>query len=71
MRPRRDTQIKQGTNGKNWHFSMKAHVGTDPHGVVHTLITMRADAGAMQRLRGDLATRPGRRETAAPRQLAI
>lgn len=25
----------QTTKGSTWHFGMKVHVGTDPHGIVH------------------------------------
>jgi len=41
----RDPQMKQGKkNGREWRFGMKAHVGTDLKGLVHTLVT--TDAGA-------------------------
>jgi IS5 family transposase len=38
----RDPEMHQARKGKNWHFGMKAHVGTDPHGLVHTLVTTDA-----------------------------
>lgn len=40
----RDPEMKQGRKGKNWHFGMKVHTGTDKRGVVHSLTT--TDAGA-------------------------
>jgi IS5 family transposase len=41
----RDPEMKQGKkNGREWRFGMKAHVGTDLNGLVHTLVT--TDAGA-------------------------
>jgi len=41
----RDPEMKQGKkNGREWHFGMKAHVGTDRRGIVHTLITTAANA---------------------------
>ena len=43
----RDPEMKQGKkNGREWHFGMKAHVGTDLNGLVHTLVT--TDAGASE-----------------------
>ena len=36
--------MRQGKKGKEWHFGMKAHVGTDRRGIVHSLTT--TDAGA-------------------------
>jgi transposase, IS5 family len=50
----RDPEMKQGMkNTREWHFGMKAHVGTDPNGLVHTLITTHAgasDFGQLQHL---------------------
>ena len=50
----RDPEMKQGKkNEREWHFGMKAHVGTDPRGIVHTLVTTPAnesDIGQMSRL---------------------
>src|SRR6202453_261498 len=41
----RDPEMKQGRkNEREWHFGMKAHVGTDPRGIVHTLVTTAANA---------------------------
>ena len=33
----RDPEMKQTRKGRNWHFGMKLHIGTDPRGIVHTL----------------------------------
>src|SRR5712691_11423874 len=38
----RDPEMKQTRKGKNWHFGMKVHVGTDRRGVVHSLTTTSA-----------------------------
>lgn len=39
----RDPEMKQTRKGNQWFFGMKAHVGTDVHGLVHALTT--TDAG--------------------------
>jgi IS5 family transposase len=39
----RDPEMHQTRKGKQWHFGMKAHVGTDPRGIVHTLSTTPAN----------------------------
>jgi len=46
----RDPEMKQGKKGHNWHFGMKAHVGTDKHGLVHTLVTTHAGASEFNQL---------------------
>ncbi len=38
----RDPEMRQTKKGKDWHFGMKAHVGTDPNGLVHSLVTSDA-----------------------------
>jgi IS5 family transposase len=38
----RDPEMKQTRKGKNWHFGMKVHVGTDKRGVVHSLTATHA-----------------------------
>jgi IS5 family transposase len=38
----RDPEMKQTRKGKNWHFGMKLHVGTDRRGVVHSLTATHA-----------------------------
>jgi transposase, IS5 family len=40
----RDPEMHQTRKGKDWHFGMKAHVGTDQRGTVHTLTTTPANA---------------------------
>jgi transposase, IS5 family len=39
----RDPEMRQTKKGKDWHFGMKAHVGTDPHGIVHSSSTTAAN----------------------------
>ena len=63
----RDPEMKSGKkNSREWHFGMKAHVGTDLNGLVHTLVTTHAGAsefgqlpklphGAERQLYGDQA----------------
>lgn len=46
----RDPEMKQGKKGRSWHFGMKAHVGTDPNGLVHTLVTTHAGASEFKQL---------------------
>ena len=38
----RDPEMRQTRKGGGWHFGMKAHVGTDLNGLVHTLVTTDA-----------------------------
>lgn len=38
----RDPEMKQTRKGKNWHFGMKLHVGTDLQGTVHTVTATAA-----------------------------
>jgi transposase, IS5 family len=40
----RDPEMKQTRKGKNWHFGMKLHVGTDRRGIVHTVRATNAAA---------------------------
>jgi IS5 family transposase len=40
----RDPEMKQGRKGKNWHFGMKLHVGTDVQGRVHHVQATHAGA---------------------------
>ena len=35
--------MHQTKKGKDWHFGMKAHVGTDKRGIVHSLTTTRGN----------------------------
>ncbi|HXR89911.1 MAG TPA: IS5 family transposase [Steroidobacteraceae bacterium] len=47
----RDPEMKQGKkNGREWHFGMKAHVGTDLNGLVHTVVTTHAGASDFSQL---------------------
>ena len=47
----RDPEMKQGKkNAREWHFGMKAHVGTDVNGLVHTLVTTHAGASEFKQL---------------------
>jgi len=39
----RDPEMHQTRKGKDWHFGMKAHIGTDRHGIVHSLSTTAAN----------------------------
>src|SRR5258705_9256351 len=41
---RRDPEMKQTWKGRNWHFGMKLHIGTDTRGLVHSV---RATAAAV------------------------
>jgi IS5 family transposase len=38
----RDPEMKQTRKGQQWYFGMKAHVGTDRRGIVHSLVTTDA-----------------------------
>jgi len=38
----RDPEMRQTRKGQQWHFGMKAHVGTDKRGIVHSLATTDA-----------------------------
>ena len=47
----RDREMKQGKkNSREWHFGMKAHVGTDLNGLVHTVVTTHAGASDFSQL---------------------
>lgn len=46
----RDPEMRQTKKGKNWHFGMKVHVGTDKRGVVHSLTTTHAAAADIKQL---------------------
>lgn len=39
---KRDPEMKQTRQGKEWYFGMKLHVGTDPQGLVHTVTATNA-----------------------------
>jgi IS5 family transposase len=40
---KRDPEMHQTKKGKDWHFGMKAHIGTDRHGIVHSMCTTAAN----------------------------
>lgn len=46
----RDPEMHQTRKGKQWHFGMKAHVGTDPRGIVHSLATTDAAAADISQM---------------------
>lgn len=46
----RDPEMKQTRKGKQWHFGMKVHVGTDRRGLVHSVVTGPACEGDITRL---------------------
>lgn len=48
----RDPEMKQTKKGKNWHFGMKVHVGTDRRGVVHSLIATHAASADITQMNG-------------------
>jgi IS5 family transposase len=46
----RDPEMKQTRKGKNWHFGMKLHIGTDRKGRVHSLTATHAAAADITQL---------------------
>ena len=46
----RDPEMHQTRKGKDWHFGMKAHVGTDRQGIVHSLTTTAANVADITQL---------------------
>jgi len=46
----RDPEMHQTKKGKDWHFGMKAHVGTDKRGIVHSLATTPANVADISEL---------------------
>ena len=46
----RDPEMKQTRKGKNWHFGMKLHIGTDRRGLVHSLVATHAAASDLAQL---------------------
>src|SRR4029077_5036520 len=47
----RDPEMKQGKkNEREWHFGMKAQVGTDRRGIVHSLVTTSANASDVSQM---------------------
>ena len=50
---KRDPEMHQTKKGNQWHFGMKAHIGTDTKGFVHTVEVTKAsvhDGEAQERL---------------------
>jgi IS5 family transposase len=46
----RDPEMKQTRKGKNWHFGMKLHIGTDRRGIVHSVTGTHAAASDIGQL---------------------
>src|SRR5208282_2249356 len=46
----RDPEMHQTKKGKDWHFGMKAHVGTDRRGTVHSLTTTAANVSDISQM---------------------
>jgi transposase, IS5 family len=46
----RDPEMHQTRKCKEWHFGMKAHVGTDTRGIVHSVVTPPANAADINQL---------------------
>lgn len=46
----RDPEMHQTMKGKDWHFGMKVHVGTDKRGLVHSLVAGPANEADITRL---------------------
>jgi transposase, IS5 family len=46
----RDPEMKQTRKGKNWHFGMKLHIGTDRRGTVHSVTATHAAASDLQQM---------------------
>lgn len=46
----RDPEMHQTRKGKQWHFGMKAHIGTDKRGIVHSLATTDAAAADISQM---------------------
>jgi len=46
----RDPEMHQTRKGKQWHFGMKAHIGCDKRGIVHTLVTTDAAASDISQM---------------------
>jgi IS5 family transposase len=46
----RDPEMHQTMKGKDWHFGMKVHVGTDRRGLVHSLVAGPANEADITRI---------------------
>ena len=51
----RDPQMGSTKKGTTWHFGLKAHVGSDPQGRVHTVVVTSASVHDSQMMEGTLA----------------
>jgi IS5 family transposase len=46
----RDPEMHQTRKGKSWYFGMKLHIGTDPRGLVHSVVSGPANEADITRL---------------------
>lgn len=46
----RDPEMRQTRKGKEWHFGMKLHIGTDTKGTVHSVTATHAGAADIKQL---------------------
>lgn len=46
----RDPEMRQTRKGKDWHFGMKVHIGTDVRGTVHSVTATHAGAADIKQL---------------------
>ena len=49
---KRDPEMRQVAKGKQWHFGMKVHLGTDKQGLVHSLSVTHAAQADLNELGG-------------------
>lgn len=47
---KRDPEMRQTKKGNAWHFGLKLHVGTDPHGLVHSVVVTNAAQADIKQL---------------------
>ena len=57
----RDPEMRQTKKGNQWYFGMKAHIGADTKGAVHSLVRSHAAAHHSPCGWSSLATCPQRR----------
>ncbi len=46
----RDPEMRQTRKGRNWHFGMKLHIGTDQRGIVHSVTATAASVADITQL---------------------
>jgi IS5 family transposase len=46
----RDPEMRSTQKGNTWYFGMKIHIGTDPQGLVHSLVTTNAAEADLNQL---------------------